>query len=110
MGIVERLRKLKWMLNCEVRGMIPDTTAYEAADHIEALEASVVGLTQERDFHRETADIHAERIARAADLIERLKGYAVHDENCEDGWLTMGGEKRPCTCGLTALIKESNHE
>ncbi len=34
--LVERLRKLKWMVNCEMRGLIPDTTAYEAADTLEA--------------------------------------------------------------------------
>ena len=98
MGIVERLRDL---------GV---GSGNEAADHIEALEASVVGLTQERNFHRETADLHAERITRAADLIERLKGYAVHDDGCGDGWSTMDNGKLPCDCGLTALIKEIEGE
>ena len=47
-----------------------------------------------------------ELTGRAADLIERLKGYAVHDDGCGDGWSTMDGGKLPCSCGLTALIKE----
>ena len=40
-GLVERLNGLKWMLNCEVRGMVPDTTAYEAAAAITALRARI---------------------------------------------------------------------
>lgn len=49
-------------------------------------------------------------IERQANLIERLKGYAVHDDGCGDGWSTMDNGKLPCTCGLTALIKEIEGE
>jgi len=35
--IVERLRKQKWQVLDEMRGLIEDTTAYEAADEIERL-------------------------------------------------------------------------
>ena len=38
----------------------------------------------------------------AADIIERLKGYAVHDENCED----RGAYPGSCTCGLSRLLRE----
>ena len=43
----------------------------------------------------------------AADLIERLRGYAQHGkrsdgEDCSAAWV-KGAE---CDCGLTALIKE----
>jgi hypothetical protein len=37
MDIVERLRKQKWQVLDEMRGLIEDTTAYEAADEIERL-------------------------------------------------------------------------
>jgi len=42
--LCKRLEKLKWMVNCEVRGMIPDTTAYGAAAAIRALSARVAQL------------------------------------------------------------------
>ena len=35
--IVKRLRKQKWQVLDEMRGLIEDTTAYEAADEIERL-------------------------------------------------------------------------
>lgn len=47
---------------------------------------------------------------RAADLIERLKGYAVHDEECDINQPFKGVEFPPCTCGLSALIKEANDD
>jgi len=37
MDIVKRLRKQKWQVLDEMRGLIEDTTAYEAADEIERL-------------------------------------------------------------------------
>ena len=42
--LVKRLRQLKWMLNCEMRGLIEDTTAYEAADTIETQAAEIKRL------------------------------------------------------------------
>lgn len=52
-------------------------------------------------------DVAAEA-KEAADLIERLRGYAAHTDECAiNGWLPRGDEPcPPCTCGLTALIKE----
>ena len=41
MDIVERLRKQKWQVLDEMRGLIEDTTAYEAADEIERLRESL---------------------------------------------------------------------
>ena len=41
----------------------------------------------------------------AADLIERLRGYAVHLPYCQS--LVKGLHENPCTCGLSALIKEN---
>lgn len=35
--IVERLRGLKWKVHCEMRGLVDDETAYEAADTIATL-------------------------------------------------------------------------
>ena len=39
--IVERLRKQKWQVLDEMRGLIEDTTAYEAADEIERLRGAL---------------------------------------------------------------------
>lgn len=48
---------------------------------------------------------------RAADLIERLRGYALHDPACLNVQPEYTADytihfPHPCTCGLTALIKE----
>jgi hypothetical protein len=40
-----------------------------------------------------------------ADLVDRLKGYAVHDDNCESMVWRGIAEKLPCTCGLTEFLK-----
>jgi len=40
----------------------------------------------------------------AADLIERLRGYADHTPYCQSR--IKGLHENPCTCGLSALIKE----
>jgi hypothetical protein len=42
--IVERLRKQKWQVLDEMRGLIEDTTAYEAADEIERLKGYIEEL------------------------------------------------------------------
>jgi hypothetical protein len=39
--LVKRLERLKWMVHCEMRGLIPDTTAYEAAAEIRSLREQV---------------------------------------------------------------------
>ena len=45
----------------------------EAADRIEELEARAAGLTQERDFQRETADLHADRIEALEQRVRELE-------------------------------------
>lgn len=40
----------------------------------------------------------------AADALEKLKGYAVHDDGCRALW--PESYNRKCTCGLTELLKE----
>lgn len=47
---------------------------------------------------------HASHFDEAADLIERLKGYADHTPYCQSR--IKGLHENPCTCGLSALIKE----
>ena len=42
---------------------------------------------------------------QAADMIERLKGYAMHGPDCP-AWAFDPDYQCACTCGLTALIKE----
>jgi len=44
--LVERLERLKWMVHCEMRGLIPDTTAYEAAAEIRSLREQVARLRE----------------------------------------------------------------
>ena len=48
---------------------------------------------------------------RAADIITRLKGYAVHGkrsdgEACSAAWV-KGAD---CDCGLSALLEEIDHD
>lgn len=40
-----------------------------------------------------------------ADLVEKLKGYAVHDPHCDYEPGECG-----CTCGLTEVLKEMDDE
>lgn len=42
----------------------------------------------------------------AADALERLKGYAVHDAGCS-GYRDDG---ESCSCGLSALLREIDGE
>ena len=44
----------------------------------------------------------AEAVEQERARIERLKGYAVHDDICED----HGDYPGSCTCGLSRLLKE----
>lgn len=44
----------------------------------------------------------AEAVEKERARIERLKGYAVHDDICED----HGDYPGSCTCGLSRLLKE----
>lgn len=59
--------------------------ARDAARHRTTAEAAsaarIEGLTQERNFHRETADLHAESVAEAMAVIgELLAALAVDDD------------------------------
>lgn len=47
----------------------------------------------------------------SADFITRLKGYAVHSDECAiNGWMPRGDEPcPPCTCGLSALLEEIDY-
>ena len=44
----------------------------------------------------------ADAVEQERARIERLKGYAVHDDTCED----RGAYPGSCTCGLSRLLKE----
>lgn len=44
----------------------------------------------------------ADAVEKERARIERLKGYAVHDDTCEDNEAYPGS----CTCGLSRLLKE----
>lgn len=54
-------------------------------------------------------------MVHAADLIERLKGYALHDPACLNVQPEYTADytihfPHPCTCGLSALLKEIDHD
>ena len=48
----------------------------------------------------------ADAVEQERARIERLKGYAVHDDTCED----HGAYPGSCTCGLSRLLKEIGGE
>ena len=41
-----------------------------------------------------------------SDIVELLKGYCNHDLSCPVFSWTRWKEEKPCTCGLTDLLKE----
>lgn len=47
--------------------------------------------------------IDSNYMREAADALERLKGYAMHDDGCA---FYGHGSQPACSCGLTALLKE----
>ena len=71
----------------------------EAADRIEELEAMYNNLGH--SSMQAVADLGT-KLGTAEARIERLKGYAVHDDTCED----RGAYPGSCTCGLSRLLKE----
>lgn len=50
---------------------------------------------------RNTMPPHYGKCRQAADALERLRGYAVHDDDC-----TTHPQNLACSCGLTALLRE----
>jgi hypothetical protein len=76
MDIVKRLRKQKWQVFDEMRGLIPDTTAYEAADEIERL--------------REDKEMWADATAKAQQEIERLReALRIIADAFHSDWFSM---------------------
>lgn len=53
-----------------------------------------------------TADFYAESQVKyiRADLVDKLKGYAVHKYDCRADEAPEG--VNPCTCGLTEVLRE----
>lgn len=86
-----------------------------------AAEAEAAMLRRERDEARDQFDHHvvwasdqsAKLEAEAAALREaltKMRGYAVHDDGCGVNALLMPRLPltKQCTCGLSALIKETS--
>lgn len=71
----------------------------QTADRIEELEAMYNNLGH--SSMQAVADLGT-KLGTAEARIERLKGYAVHDDTCEDNGAYPGS----CTCGLSRLLKE----
>ena len=69
MKLVERLRSGNWKYLCDVRGLIDDPIATEAADTIESLEARVKCLEEALDRcqgrFEATGDAYGANLARA---------------------------------------------
>lgn len=108
MGIVNRLRL--WGEH-GLRSSLDDLK--EAADRIEALETQNEGynlaLAEQLEVRQQLeTELDRCRMAMAVmdNTVEGLRGYAVHDENCED----HGAYPGSCTCGLSKLIKEISGE
>lgn len=70
--LIAELRGKEWMVNCEMRGLIPDDTAERAAAHIAALEARIDADTQTIATLR--ADL-AEAVEGLEDLAEKEAEY-----------------------------------
>ncbi|MEN9936021.1 MAG: hypothetical protein RLZZ387_2600 [Chloroflexota bacterium] len=58
----------------------------------------------ERDKGKFVRFIDVGTCHQAADALEKLKGYAVHDDGCASG--IVWPNPSPCDCGLTELLKE----
>lgn len=43
---------------------------------------------------------------KAADALEKLREYVVHDDCAIANWLPRGDECPPCTCGLADLLND----
>ena len=78
--IVERLRGLKWMLHCDVRGMIPDTTAYDAADEITRLRAEIAALKASIADERESHIALHRRVGMAEGLLMGWLAFTPDDD------------------------------
>ena len=52
---------------------------------------------------RGKAEAEADRLAA---MVEKLRGYAVHDDDCDSNRWRWAGD---CTCGLSAILKESEN-
>ena len=74
--LVASLRALSaWLIANDLDMKLPDEVGDpdDAADRIEALEASVTGLTHQRDFLRESVDLSDQRIEALEAENERLR-------------------------------------
>ena len=49
--------------------------------------------------------VPSEDLEQAADALEKLRGYAVHDDDC-----TTHPQNLACSCGLSAILKELTDE
>lgn len=109
MGIVERLRRRALKLRGYIASsqrvadlLAPEMEKFRTRD--EPWDTYTVRLSVDHQSSIRTQTKEAEEYDEAADLIERLRGYAVHLPYCQS--LVKGLHENPCTCGLSALIRE----
>ena len=92
--LIAELRGKKWMVNCEMRGLIPDDTAERAAAHIAALDARIEAAAQT------IATLRKEN----AKAVEGLEFYAKWHEQPSDG--PWGADSRDFGDVARKTIKE----
>jgi hypothetical protein len=57
-ALVAKLRKLKWLIHDDMRGLVVDTSAHEAADAIEALTSGLAEVDKALKATAEAAAYH----------------------------------------------------
>jgi hypothetical protein len=67
-------------------------------------------LRKDAAYYEEMWGTHGvpDGLTKAADALEKLRGYAVHDDGCASG--IVWPNPSPCDCGLTQLLKELNDD
>lgn len=81
-----------------------DVPGLSVEDQVRLYRASGGSVDGERKL-RATLEADQAKLSIRADLVEKLKGYAVHGPECNADWLDAT-KRAPCTCGLTEVLKE----
>lgn len=75
--LVQRLRALKWQVLCEMRGLVDDTTAYEAADTIEAQATRIEALERLVHHYVDVSDVRQDDEAFLLEIVRRLSNEST---------------------------------
>ena len=114
-AMVERLIVFEdWLYAMRLAGMS------DVQPNLQDAAAMLRGVAAERDRYRDlAAKTHKANMAtmgaevkaeaerdRLAAMVEKLRGYAVHDDDCDSNRWRWAGD---CTCGLSDVLKESEN-